>query len=83
MAQQKRASWTAMEDASQAGFEAVVDYEAEFNAGLVDRLLVQLKLADENWTPYPVNRYRHSLQSATRALNDGAGCFAVEIECSD
>jgi len=47
-------------------------YEAKFNAGLVDRLLAQLRLLDEDWTPYPVNRYQHSLQAATRACDDGA-----------
>ncbi|MCP4471381.1 MAG: HD domain-containing protein [Gammaproteobacteria bacterium] len=72
MDHENKATWTAMEDATQADFEAVADYEADFNAGLVDRLLAQLKQLDEEWTPYPINRYQHSLQSATRAYNDGA-----------
>ena len=72
MQQQYKATWTAMEDATQSDFEAVVDFEAEYNAGLVDRLVAQLKQLDEPWTPYPINRYQHSLQSATRAMNDGA-----------
>ncbi len=72
MQQQYKATWTAMEDATQADFEAVIDFEAEYNAGLVDRLLAQLKQLDEPWTPYPINRYQHSLQSATLAMNDGA-----------
>ncbi|MCP4981187.1 MAG: phosphohydrolase, partial [Gammaproteobacteria bacterium] len=70
MGQKYKTGWTAMEDASQADFEAVVDFEADYNAALVDRLLAQLKELDEPWTPYPINRYQHSLQSATRALND-------------
>ena len=72
MQQQYKVAWTAMEDATQADFEAVVDFEADYNAGLIDRLLVQLKQLDEPWTPYPINRYQHSLQSATLAMNDGA-----------
>ncbi|MCP4878801.1 MAG: HD domain-containing protein [Gammaproteobacteria bacterium] len=72
MNQKYNAGWTAMENATQADFEAVIDFEAEYNAALVDRLLLQLKQLDEPWTPYPLNRYQHSLQSATRALNDGA-----------
>ena len=65
-------AWTAMEDATRADFEAVMGYEAQYNAGLVDRLLGQLRQLDEPWTPYPVNRFQHLLQSATRAYRDGA-----------
>ncbi len=72
MKQPYRATWTAMENASHTDFEAIMDYDEKFNAGLIDRLLEQLKLLDEKWTAYPINRYQHSLQSATRALNDGA-----------
>ncbi len=72
MVKRYKASWIAMEGASQADFAAVIDFESDYNAGLVDRLLTQLKELDEPWTPYPINRYQHSLQSATRALNDGA-----------
>ena len=57
-------------------WEAVSAYETEFNADLVDRLLTQLQLLDEKNTPYPVNRYQHSLQSATRALNDDGARYA-------
>jgi len=72
MNKEYKATWTAFENATQADWEAVMDYEAEFNAGLVDRLLEQFRMLDEASTPYPINRYQHSLQSATRALNDGA-----------
>jgi len=65
-------TWTRMEDASKEDFLAVMDYEDEFNAGLVDRLIAALKSLDEDWTPYPINRYQHSLQAATRAHEDGA-----------
>jgi len=67
-----KATWTAFEQTTQADWDAVLEYEEEFNAGLVDRLVEQMKLLDEESTPYPVNRYQHSLQSATLALNDGA-----------
>lgn len=65
-------TWTSMENASKADFDAVMDYEDAFNAGLVDRLLAQIRSLDEDWTPYPINRYQHCLQSATRAFEDGA-----------
>ncbi len=67
-----KAGWTAMENATRADFEALVEFEKTYNAELVDRLLAQLRLLDEEWTPYPINRYQHSLQSATRAYDDGA-----------
>ena len=66
------ATWTRFEATTAEDWAAVMEYEAEFNAGLVDRLLAQLRLLDEGWTPYPVNRYQHSLQAATRAYEDGA-----------
>ena len=66
------AQWTSFEQTTKADWDAVMEYEAQFNAGLVDRLLDQLKLLDEAWTPYPINRYQHCLQSATRAHDDGA-----------
>ncbi len=72
MNQQNRAAWTSFEETTPADWEAVMDYEAQFNAGLVDRLLADLKLLDEPWTAYPVNRFQHSLQSATLAFEDGA-----------
>lgn len=68
----RKPAWTRMEDASQEDFLAVMDYEEDFNAGLVDRILAMLKSLDEDWTPYPINRYQHCLQSATRAFEDGA-----------
>ena len=67
-----RGRWTAMENASRADFEALVEFERDYNAGLVERLVAQLQLLDEEWTPYPINRYQHSLQAATRAYRDGA-----------
>lgn len=67
-----KATWTRMEDASKEDFLAVMDYEEVFNSELIDRLIQQLEALDEDWTPYPINRYQHSLQSATRAYEDGA-----------
>jgi len=72
MQQDSKPAWTNFEQTTAEDWAAVMDYEAEFNAGLVDRLMAELKLLDEASTPYPVNRYQHSLQAATRALDDGA-----------
>ena len=67
-----QAQWTSFDETTAEDWLAVMAYEEEFNAGLVDRLLQQLRQLDESETPYPVNRLQHSLQSATRALEDGA-----------
>ncbi len=72
MSHEPKASWKSFEETTAADWDAVMEYEHEFNAGLIDRLLVQFELLDEKETPYPVNRYQHSLQSATRAYQDGA-----------
>ena len=72
MEQGEKGTWKAMAEATQHDFEILVDWEGEYNAGLADRILDQLRMLDEEWTPYPINRYQHSLQSATRAFYDGA-----------
>ena len=45
--------------------------EAEFTAGLVDRLIAHLKALDSSINGYKVSRLGHSLQSATRAHRAG------------
>jgi len=60
-------TWTSFEEATAADWHAVEAYEEEFNAGLVDRLMDAIRSLDEDWTPYPINRFQHCLQTATRA----------------
>ncbi len=64
--------WIRMEDGTKEEFEFLIEQEKKFNADLVDRVLGQLKLLDVDSEGYRINRYQHSLQSATRAHNDGA-----------
>lgn len=64
-------TWTSFEEATAADWKAVEVYEEEFNAGLVDRLMDAIRSLDEEWTPYPINRYQHCLQTATRAYEAG------------
>ena len=68
----RTATWTSFKETTKADWDAVEAYEEEFNAALPDRILATIKSLDEDWTPYPINRYQHSLQSATRAYEDGA-----------
>ncbi len=64
--------WTSFEEATPADWIAVMDYEEAYNAALPDRILDAIRSLDEEWTPYPINRYRHCLQAATRAWADEA-----------
>jgi len=66
-----RATFTSMEHSTAADWQAI---GAEFPATartLPDRLLSHLKLLDGDMGGFPVDRYQHSLQTATRALKDG------------
>jgi predicted HD phosphohydrolase len=67
----RKPGWTSFENASREDFLAVMEYDEAFNVGLVDRLIDALRALDEKWTAYPINRYQHSLQSATRAHDAG------------
>ncbi len=61
-----------MEDGTEEEFSYLIQLEEKINADLVDRVLRHLKLLDVDCDGYRINRYQHSLQSATRAYNDNA-----------
>ncbi|NQV46811.1 MAG: HD domain-containing protein [Rhodospirillaceae bacterium] len=65
-------SWTRMEDGTQEDWDLLSRLEHKANADVVDRVLTHLKLLDVDWGGYRINRYQHSLQSATMAERDGA-----------
>lgn len=65
-------SWTRMEDGTQEDWNLLNRIEADFNADHADRLMTHLKALDVDWGGYRINRYQHSLQSATLAERDGA-----------
>ncbi|EBA18659.1 hypothetical protein RSK20926_13089 [Roseobacter sp. SK209-2-6] len=65
-------NWTSFTEATPEDWAAVEKYEEDYNAALPERILDAIRSLDEDWTPYPVNRYQHSLQAATRAHADGA-----------
>lgn len=64
--------WTRMEDGTKQDFEHLMTVEEQYNKGVVDRILDMLKQLDVDWGGYKINRYQHSLQTATRAHRDGA-----------
>jgi predicted HD phosphohydrolase len=66
-----RASFTRMEDSSQADWRAIGAEVMVAARSLPDRVLAHLKLLDGDHGGFPIDRYQHSLQTATRALKDG------------
>lgn len=65
-------TWTRMEDGTQEDWDLLFKLEQKANADVVARVLTHLKLLDVDWGGYRINRYQHSLQSATLAERDGA-----------
>jgi predicted HD phosphohydrolase len=66
-------SFTSMEDGTREDYE-LLDRRAEDHVrSLPDRLLAALEALKQSFAGYQVNRYEHSLQSATRAYRDGRG----------
>ena len=66
------ASFRQMKDGTRADYEMLAALEHEYALALPERILASLKKLDGGLQGYPVSRYTHSLQSATRALRDGA-----------
>jgi predicted HD phosphohydrolase len=66
-----RATFTRMSDATQADWDAIRAAREELAGGLATRVLSQLKSLRHDFAGFPIDRYEHSLQCATRALRDG------------
>jgi predicted HD phosphohydrolase len=65
-------SFRRMEDGTREDYALLDRAEREYVRALPDRLLAALGKLDNSLQGYPVSRLGHSLQSATRALRDGA-----------
>jgi predicted HD phosphohydrolase len=70
-APEPRAHFTAMTDGTAAEWKIIEDASAALNRTLADRVLDHLKLLKGEYGGFVVDRYEHSLQSASRALRDG------------
>ena len=64
--------FTAMKDGDQEDYAFLHPLEVDYASGTADRLLKALVSLDESMSGYQITRLGHSLQSATRAWNDGA-----------
>ena len=66
-----RANFVRMQDSTREDWQAIGGEFMHFAQGLPDRVVAHLKLLEGDYGGFPVDRYTHSLQTATRALRDG------------
>jgi len=66
-----RAQFHAMVDGTQEDWDKIVRATADLNRGVATRVLDHLKLLKGDCGGFAVDRYEHSLQSATLAFRDG------------
>ncbi|MDR0216465.1 MAG: phosphohydrolase [Comamonas sp.] len=66
-----RANFLRMQDSTREDWQLIGSEFADFTRGLPDRVMAHLKLLEGDYGGFPVDRYTHSLQTATRALRDG------------
>lgn len=67
----EKASFTSMDQGTQADYDLILEFETEAAKALADRVLGWLRSMDGD-SPYQVSRLEHCLQTATRAERDGA-----------
>ena len=68
---EKRAGFTAMTGGTAADYKIISDSFKAYSKELPDRVLDHLKLLGGDFGGFPVDRLEHSLQTATRAHQDG------------
>ncbi len=66
-----RANFTRMEHSQPADWQLIGGEFQQFAKKLPDRLIAHLRLLENDYGGFPVDRYTHCLQTATRALKDG------------
>jgi predicted HD phosphohydrolase len=65
-----RASFTSFQQSTQEDWQIIAGHFMAYAAKLSDRVITHLKLLEGDYGGFPVDRYTHSLQTATRALRD-------------
>ena len=68
---QHKANFLRMQDSTQADWQLIGGEFMQFTTGLPDRVIKHLQILEGDYGGFPVDRYTHSLQTATRALRDG------------
>jgi predicted HD phosphohydrolase len=65
-------SFTRMEDGTREEYRYVTELEATYASNIADRVLDYFRGLDQTLEGYAITRQQHGLQTATRALRDGA-----------
>ncbi len=66
-----RASFRSMQDSTREDWQLIGGEFMQFTRGLPERVIKHLQILEGDYGGFPVDRYTHSLQTATRALRDG------------
>lgn len=66
-----RASFKTMQDSTREDWQLIGGEFMQFTRGLPERVIKHLQILEGDYGGFPVDRYTHSLQTATRALRDG------------
>ena len=67
----KHAQFTRLQDSTQEDWQLIGAEFMQFSKKLPDRIIAHLQLLEGDFGGFSVDRYTHSLQTATRALRDG------------
>ncbi|MEB0140470.1 MULTISPECIES: HD domain-containing protein [unclassified Undibacterium] len=68
---QHHADFTRMDNSSAQDWQLIGAEFMQFTQSLPQRVIKHLQLLEGDYGGFPVDRYTHSLQTATRALRDG------------
>jgi len=66
-----RASFKSMQESTREDWQLIGGEFMQFAGGLPARVIKHLQILEGDYGGFPVDRYTHSLQTATRALRDG------------
>ncbi|RYF74850.1 MAG: HD domain-containing protein [Comamonadaceae bacterium] len=66
-----RANFVRMQDSTREDWQAIGGEFVHFAQGLPQRVVKHLQILEGDYGGFPIDRYTHSLQTATLALKDG------------
>ena len=66
-----RAKFVHMDKSTPEDWKIIGEEFVKFSKGLADRVMSHLQLLDGDFGGFAIDRYSHSLQTATLALRDG------------
>jgi predicted HD phosphohydrolase len=67
----QRAKFVQMDKSTAEDWQVIGGEFSRFSKGLADRVLAHFRLLDGDFGGFPIDRFSHSLQTATLALRDG------------